>query len=66
MRYFQKLALSEEPSLAPMSEFPASIFVRPRKSEIDVPPNYSPQQKEIFLDKALLDHYMFITELRMD
>ena len=66
MRYFQKRALSEEPSLASMSEFPASIFVRPRKSEIEVPPNYSPQQKEMFLDKALLDHYMFITELRME
>jgi hypothetical protein len=66
MRYFQKQALSEDSSLAPMSEFPKSIFVCPRKSEIEVPPNYNSHQTELFLDKALLDHYMFITELRME
>jgi hypothetical protein len=66
MRYFQKLALSEDSNLAPMSEFPASIFVRPRKSDIKNPSNCAPGEEQNFLDKALLDHYMFITELRMN
>lgn len=68
MRYFQKLALSEDQSLAPMSEFPASIFVRPRKSDIKIsliPPSHGPGAEQQFFDKALLDHYMFIVELRL-
>jgi hypothetical protein len=69
MRYFQNLALSEDSSLAPMSEFPASIFVRPRKSDIKIPPilpTHGPGAEQQFFDKALLDHYMFIVELRME
>ena len=69
MRYFQKLALSEDQSLAPMSEFPASIFVRPRKSDIKIsliPPSHGPGAEQQFFDKALLDHYMFIVELRLE
>jgi hypothetical protein len=69
MRYFQKLALSEDPSLAPMSEFPESIFARPRKSDITIPPippNHGTGFEQQFLDKALMDHYMFIVELRLE
>jgi hypothetical protein len=76
MRYFKKLALSEDPSLAPMSEFPESIFARPRKSNITIPPappqwwpippNHGPGFEQEFLDKAFIDHYMFIVELRLE
>jgi hypothetical protein len=69
MRYFQKLALSEDSGLAPMSEFPASIFARPHKSDIKIPPippTHGHGAEQNFIDKALLDHYMFIVELRME
>jgi hypothetical protein len=76
MRYFKKLALSEDPSLAPMSEFPESIFARPRKSKITIPSdrpqwwpiplNDGPGFEQEFFDKAYMDHYMFIIELRLE
>ncbi len=69
MRYFQKLALSEDPCLAPMSEFPESIFARPRRSDITIPPippNHGPGFEQQFLDKTFMDHYMFIVELRLE
>ena len=53
-RYFQTRALSDDKDLAPMSEFPASIFTRPNKSS----------QDEQTRQKELLDHYMFLVELR--
>lgn len=54
-RYFQERALSADKDLAPMSEFPSTIFSRPKKSSADE----KVQQKEI------LDHYMCLVELRI-
>jgi hypothetical protein len=49
IRYFCTKALSEDVDMAPMSQFPASILTRPRKA--------TPEQ--------LLEHYMWLTDLRL-
>ena len=64
IRYFQNLALSEDKDLAPISEFPESIFLCPRKSSIKVPTDWS-LGTELFYQKTILEHYMFLVELRM-
>ena len=48
IRYFQEKALCDGPELTPMTEFPSTIFKRPRKA--------TPEQ--------LLEHYMWLTDLR--
>jgi hypothetical protein len=65
LAYFQKLALSEDKTLAPMSEFPPSIFLRPRRSSIVIPAEFTGLAEE-FREKAIMDHYMFIVELRLE
>lgn len=46
--YFQEKALRDSSELTPMSEFPSTIFKRPRKA--------TPEE--------LLEHYMWLTDLR--